>query len=144
MISENFFTWILHFSPSPEFLSDIAAFEGVIMGIAIPLSIDIISRISERYESDVISRHFRERFGTRALTIFLVFNILVAIFLRFFSPEQGHPGSNFWIVLSWSILLLLLFAGFWLIRFFDSLLKYGDSEFVLKELFKDAEEAIRH
>ncbi len=42
------FSPLTNFTPTPNFLSDIAAFEAVVIGLAIPLSFEIISRMSER------------------------------------------------------------------------------------------------
>ena len=59
-IIKNISILISKFNFNPNFLSDIAALEAMIVAIAIPLSFNIISMISEKYQSEVISKRYAQ------------------------------------------------------------------------------------
>lgn len=131
------------FTPSTAFLSDIAAFEAVVIAIAIPLSFEIISRISERYNSEVISRRFWQEWAVRSLPIILMFNIVAAVGLRFFA--SGAPDSVGWKVSAWVVFSVFLAAASILVfKFIPRLKDYmKDPNFILDELFDEAEESLQ-
>jgi len=80
-IIKNISILISKFNFDSNFLSDIAAFEAVIVAIAIPLSFNIVSVISEKYKSEVISKRYTQEWSVKLLPIFLIFNIAIAITL---------------------------------------------------------------
>lgn len=136
-------TFFSNFSPTPDFLSDIAAFEAVVIALAIPLSFEIVSRISERYQSEVISRKFIQNWSIKLLPIFLIFNMIFSISLRFFI--NSNTTSIIWKLLAW-----ITFAGFLIIAviflfgFIPKLKRYmTDSDYVLEELFNEAEKSLK-
>jgi hypothetical protein len=133
----------LQFSPNVNFLSDVAAFEAAIIALAIPLSFEIVSRISERYKSDVVSRKFDQERINKALPLVLVINIALAIGLRFHEGE--NPTSMAWKFFAWLAFLGFLFVAYLLLKFISVLKVYMSStEGVIEKLFKDAEDSIQN
>lgn len=133
----------LNFVPTADFLSDVAAFEAVVIAIAIPLSFEIVSRISERYRSEVISKKFVQEWAVQLLPTFLIFNIILAVALRFF--VNSNPTSIVWKLLAWIAFIgFLIIAGILLFCFIPRLKHYmTESEFVLEELFNEAEKSLK-
>lgn len=122
------------FTPTPNFLSDVAAFEAVIIALAIPLSFEIVSRISERYKSEVITKKFIQEWEIKWLPIFLV----LAVTLRFFIND--NPNSALWKVLAWTTFAGFLFVAIILFKFLAGLKLYmTDTESILNKLFDEAE-----
>ena len=129
-------------SPKPDFLSDVAAFEAAVIALAIPLSLDMVSRISERYQSEVITKRFLQEWSIKWLPRLLIINIIIAVSLRFFVDD--NPTSAIWKILSWGTFSLFLFIIAVLIKFLYLLKKYlTDMEFVLTELFYEAEKLLK-
>ncbi|MEQ8193784.1 MAG: hypothetical protein RIB59_04780 [Rhodospirillales bacterium] len=133
------FPWLCvldNISPSPEFLSDVAAFEAVTIAILIPLSIEIISKLSERYNSEVIIRTFEEYWANKYLPGFLLINIVAVVILRFFAHD--YVSSHIWKISALIILLFFIVIAFvvWRvirqIRFF-----MHDTRFILDQLYKN-------
>ena len=111
-ISINFswFNWLGQVNPNPNFLSDVAAFEAAIIAFLVPLSIEIISKISERYNSDVITRSFENNWANKILPPFLLINIVAAIVLRFL--VQDDINSLTWKISAWIVLLVFICIAF--------------------------------
>lgn len=132
-----------NFTPSPNFLSDIAAFEAAVIALAIPLSFEIVSRISERYQSDVISKRFVRERVIVILPIFMVINIILAVSLRFCAGDT--PSSTLWKIFAWvTFIMFIVIALIFIFSFIPRLKKYmTSSDFVTDGLFNDAEKAIR-
>lgn len=133
---ESFTSYFFDFVPDPSFLSDIAAFEAVIIGLAIPLSRDIISRISERYNSDTISNRFDREWEVTWLPILLMINISLAIVLRFFWPD--NPSSIIWMILAWIIIVSFILIAIIFMRFTLKLKKYSNTDIILEELYEES------
>jgi hypothetical protein len=72
------------------FLSDIVVFNGVILGVAVPLSYTMVARISEQYPSEILLKRFSEQITVTVLPVVLLSNILLAIFLRF-AGDKSMP-----------------------------------------------------
>jgi hypothetical protein len=129
----DFFDW---FSPNVGFLSDIVAFQSAVIAIAIPLSIEIVSRISERYQSGVITRKFKQQWQIKLLQILLITDIIIAVFLKFFISND--PISEPWKALAWIAFVIFLITAFILYKFFHILQSYvTDTTFLLNQLFDD-------
>jgi hypothetical protein len=135
--------FIIHFTPTQNFLSDIAAFEAIAIGLAIPLSFEIVSRVSERYQSEVITKKFFQNWEIKLLPIFLILNIISAIALRFFVPD--NPAGTTWKISAWTTFTGFLFiAGIFLFKFLPKLKHYmTDTDFILNNLFNEAEELFK-
>jgi len=133
---------LLNFAPRPNFLSDVATFEAVVISIAIPVSFEIISRISERYESDILTRRFAQEWVVKQLPIYLIINIVLAITLRFFVKDE--PASALWKPLAWLTFLGFLFVATVLFKFLRLTKGYmTEIEFILRRLFDEAEKSLK-
>lgn len=139
------FLWIIEkitaFNPEVDFLSDVATIEAVVIALAVPLSFEIVSRISERYQSDIITNQFLHEREVKWLPYLLIGNILLAVTLRFF--VDSTPVSVLWKVFAWLTFLGFLFVATMLCRFFWLLNRYMSSaHFILNRLFNEAEELL--
>ena len=138
------FQWLLtifDFSPDIKFLSDVAAFEAAIIAFLIPLSIEIVSKLSERYQSAVIVQSFQNSFENRNLYKMLLINIGFAIFLRFL------PASNsddlFWKISSWVIFIFFLYITIAVYKVIKRIKTYmSDPQVVIDILFREAENVL--
>lgn len=138
--------WIIfffgNFNPSTNFLSDIAAFEAVVIGIAIPLSFNMVSRISERYQSEVIAKQFFREIEVKILPYLLMVNICIVISLRFLFPNEAK--LIYQKVLIWISVGAFLVVAVILLKFVNKLRRYIiDIEFVLGKLKNDAEKIFK-
>ena len=130
------------FHPNPDFLSDIAAFEAAVIAFLIPLSIEIISKVSERYESEISIRVFEERPSNKFLPLILMTNIILAILLRFF-VNSNNGGATWVIVSSWIILLFFMFTALMVLAVIGNIKKFmTDKSFIVNELMSDAKKSI--
>jgi hypothetical protein len=133
---------IYRFVPPRDFLSDVAAFEAVVIGLAIPLSFEIVSRISERYKSEVITKRFIHEWSTRWLQILLIANITLAVCIKFFVHED--PTSDIWKIVSWITFVGFIVTIIVFVHFLRRLSHYAtDADSVLNELFDHAEEFLK-
>lgn len=131
-------TFLSNFTPAPEFLSDVAAFEAVVIALAVPLSFEIVSRISERYQSEVITKQFIQEWEIKWLPRFLMINIILAVALRFF--VQDNTSSGLWAICAWIALAGFLFIAVILLKFIRKLKIYmTDTEQVLDKFYQNAE-----
>ena len=121
-----------------EFLSDIIAFEAAIAAIAVPLSFEMVSRISERYHSDVINRVFLKdpliKWFPRVILTHLLL-VIASKFLRNNAHEilwRSVDGALF----VYFVIVVILFALFlWRLRIYMT-----DTGYVLGLLVKQANE----
>ncbi len=140
-IDFSWLNWLGKINPNPAFLSDVAAFEAVIIAFLVPLSIEIISKISERYNSEVIIRSFENNWANRILPPFLLINIVVAIGLRFF--VQDDIDSVAWKVFAWIVLLGFLCIAFAIWRVITRIKTFmSDIQAVIDQLYEDVEKSI--
>ena len=59
-IAHWIFTLLIRIVPSKEFLSDAAAFEGVLIGVAIPISLQVVTWTADRYKDHEIAKFFTD------------------------------------------------------------------------------------
>lgn len=138
------FSWLTQLwelTPNPAFLSDIAAFEAVIIAFLVPLSIEIISKLSERYNSDVITRSFEDTWQNKILPPFLLLNIITAIVLRFFI--QDGTDSLLWKILAWTVLLAFILVAFAILSVITRIKTFmSDTKSVVDQLYQDVEKSL--
>jgi len=133
----------LKFHPNPDFLSDIAAFEAAVIAFLIPLSIEIVSKVSERYESEITIRVFEERLSNRFLPHFLMVNIGLAILLRFLI-NSTNGNSAFFVVSSWIILFFFICIAVMIFLVIKNIKKFvTNKHFIIEELINDAKKSIK-
>lgn len=138
----SLFKQFTKFNPDINFLSDVIAFEAAVVAIAIPLSLEIISRISERYQSQVITKRFNQEWEVGALPLILIINIMMAVILKF--SIVGDPTSGIWRFLAWLVFSAFLSTSIMLFFFSIKLQNYiTNTEFLLSKLFEDAEKLFK-
>lgn len=134
--------WIASRDPAIDFLTDAVAVEATLLGLTIPLSFEIISRISERYESDVVTRQFVSEPVVRWMPHCLIANIGLAIVMKFMK-SPGQQGGFEWRLVSWLGLLGFAFTTWMLFRFMSILKKYiVNRQFVVDSLLNEARKAL--
>jgi len=139
---KNTFSMLINISPNPTFLSDVAAFEAVIIAFLVPLSIEIISKISERYNSEVITRTFENKWENKILPPFLLINIIAAIVLRFL--VEDNVDSLSWKIAAWVILLVFIFIAFAIWRVIIRIKTFiSDTKTIVNQLYRDVEESLK-
>jgi hypothetical protein len=140
-IDFSWLSWLGQITPNPTFLSDVAAFEAAIIAFLVPLSIEIISKISERYNSDVITRSFDNTWENKILPPFLLINIVAAILLRFF--VQDDINSVVWKILAWIVLVVFMYIAFAIWRVINRIKTFmSDTKSVINQLYEDVEKSI--
>ncbi|MBI4743313.1 MAG: hypothetical protein HY776_00510 [Actinobacteria bacterium] len=134
-------TWFSKITPNPTFLSDVAAFEAIIIAFLVPLSIEIISKISERYNSDVITRVFESGLWNKTLPPFLLINIVAAILLRFLVKDNAD--SLIWKITAWIVMLMFLYIAFAIWRMILRIKAFmGDTKHIVNQLNKDVNKSL--
>lgn len=127
---------------NPSGLSDVAAFSAVIIGLWIPLSIEIITRISDRYKSEVIVTLFERRWQNRWLPRVFIFNLLLTVLLRFFIPEKEI--STLEIILSWLSIIIFITSCAFLVNSIKIVKIYTyKTDYILQELINDAKKILK-
>lgn len=140
-INLSWLNWLGQITPNPTFLSDVAAFEAVIIAFLVPLSIEIISKISERYNSDVITRSFENNWENKILPPFLLINIIAAIILRFLVQDDINTVA--WKILAWIVLIVFVFIAFAIYRVINRIKTFtSDIKSVLNQLYENVEKSI--
>ena len=128
-------------SISRDFLSDVALFDTAIIAFLIPLSLDMILKISERYQSEVVLRPFENEWENRILLWCLLLNVFVALAMRFLIDDAHLQG--WWKVLAWILFVVFGFIAYTIYSFMGKLKEYmSDTEFLMRKLFDDASRAI--
>ena len=119
-----------------DFLTDVLAYQTAILALLIPLSFDVVSRISDRYRSDVIIKRFQKEVPFLGLIAVLVVNITYILALRFFSVENIWANSIVLFLTGASIGFMGWF--FWLIFKYTS-----GTSFIKEQLINDARQLLK-
>ena len=119
---------LFDFVPDPSFLSDIAAFEGVLIGVATPIALQVVSRTADRYNDNEIARFFTDENLYRCQYFLLLPNIAIAISLRFFDIDNSLILGA---ILIWLLINIVVFYKF--IKLVEQYVTNTD-EIVLKKL----------
>jgi len=125
-----------------DFLSDIVTFEIAIFAFLIPLSFEMISRISERYNSEIITSFFGRKVLPLRIQIFILLSSVLTILYGLTGWVSSQKAILAWLVILPIILffLVIYFITKFLIHF---RLYLTSPEVILNELFEDAKEAIK-
>ncbi|MBW4461817.1 MAG: hypothetical protein KME47_16485 [Nodosilinea sp. WJT8-NPBG4] len=148
IITQSFmgvFLFLKYFVPNFDFLSDVIAFQGAVVAIAYPLSLEIVSRISERYHSGVIIKKFNKEWQVRTLPYLLISSVIIATLLKFFSSSNSDevepPLAR---ALAWLVITLFITSTILLISFFLVLRRYAvDTELLVAQLLADMQGLIK-
>ncbi|MFN7852804.1 MAG: hypothetical protein ACK5OU_12800 [Dolichospermum sp.] len=136
------FSFFISFSPSFGFVSDVIAYQAAIIAIAIPLSLEIISRISERYQSGVITKEFNRQWQIKFLPSLVIANALLGVTFNFLVDSKVDTGWE--KILAWLIFLLFIATNFLFFSFFKKLGQYATkTKFLLDRLFDDLTQVLR-
>lgn len=139
---EKLFAWLRNFNPDISFLSDIAAFEAAIIAFLVPLSIEIISKISERYNSDVITRVFEDQWENKILAPALLLNIVSAITLRFFIHNSAD--SMIWKISAWVMMIVFIFVAYAIWKVISNIKSFmSDTSSIINKLYEDIEKSLK-
>ena len=131
---------ILSINPNHDFIVITASLVISIFAFLIPLSISIISKVSERYGSDVVSAIFKQKWFNKIAIYLLAFEIFLFILLQF--VEESIPILYLKII-DWFILLLSFFILYITIMIIKEIIKFiSDNRYVINELAKNIEEII--
>ena len=99
-------------TPDPLFLLMAAGFLGVIMAFLIPVSIEIISKVSAKYNSDVIVRLFQNNIISKFFPYFVLLNIAAMLVMRFFYGGEFYDSqlgkTIMWLLLIFSVIITAL------------------------------------
>lgn len=114
------------------FVTDIGVFSGVILGVAIPLAYGVVSRISEKYNSDVISSLFANRLDVKFFPFILVTNIVVAVFLRYLGHLESDWGAN--ELFHCLLLISFLISVVWTLQFIHVLSQHSNPDYIVGKL----------
>jgi len=136
--------------PNPVFLSEFTTFSVAILVFLIPLSIEIVSKISERYQSNVITNLLKVSLWGTFLPIVLLANVVLAIIFRaFINDKIVEQEFNFtWEQTIWKIVSLAMLISFIYIVFkIYFVIKHiysfmSDEENVINQLYQDAEKTL--
>lgn len=136
--SRPFTNLLSNIKPNSSFLAIVASFEAVIIGFLIPLTLDVTSKISERYSSEIISRLFNNFWALKILPLILIINIVLIIILQFFLSSVSN--SILWIITECFILVSLIFIAFAVLKVINRT-KYFvmNKSHILNLLYKEIE-----
>jgi len=108
-IVHRMLTLLASIAPSNEFLSDVAALEGVLIGVAIPISLQVVTWTADRYKDHEIAKFFTDERLYRWQYFLLLSNIGIAILLRFLNISNLVPLA---IIFLWLIINIYIFYRF--------------------------------
>lgn len=127
---------------NPSFLSDVTAFNVAIFALWIPLTIEIITRISDRYKSEVIVSAFERKPINRYLVRVLMLNLILAVGLRFSITENTLTATE--EMISWVVMVLFLVSCGMLIKSISILKTFAyKTDYVLQELIDDVKKIFK-
>jgi hypothetical protein len=108
-ILHRMLTLLASIAPSNEFLSDVAALEGVLIGVAIPISLQVVTWTADRYKDHEIAKFFTAEVLYRWQYFLFLSNICIAILLRFLNISNLVPLA---IIFLWLIVNICIFYRF--------------------------------
>ena len=123
--------------PNNVFLSDVAAFEGILIAISIPLSLNVVSRATDRYNDQEISQIFTKEHIYKFQKIFLLINIGITIFLRFLDIKDQ--------LILWLIFIMLLISIYVFYKFIKLVEQYSSNtdKLLLNRFKSDVEKILK-
>ncbi len=120
------------------FLSNIIAFEGILIGVSIPISLQVAAWISDRYDDPEMGVFFIKDKIYRLQYFVFFLNILIAIYFRFIIVKDKLLLAA---MFSWAILNVYFFYKFILLieRFLINLhgVIIDKSEEMIDEILKE-------
>lgn len=136
------YAWLKSLAINPSFLSDVTAFNVAIFALWIPLTIEIITRISDRYKSEVIVTAFERKPINRYLVKILMLNLILAVGLRF--SITGNTLTITEEMTSWVVMVLFLVSCGMLLKSISILKTFAyKTDYVLQELIDDVKKIFK-
>lgn len=131
------------FTIGENFISEIVAFEVGVLAILIPVSLDIVTRVADRYKSDLIAKKILKRFEFKGLPYLLLTSILTTVFFELRKYNSDNSGLLEFCHL-FLIISLFIASIIYTWRLVMLVRKYTGttSETLLDELFRHAEQII--
>jgi hypothetical protein len=114
---EKLINLIINLAPTPDFLSDIAAFEGILIGVSIPISLQVVTWVVDRYSDQEIAQFFIKEPLYRAQYLLFLPSIIIAILLRFLNISNS--------LILWLIFFLLVINIFIFYKFIRLVEQYA-------------------
>ena len=116
----EFFERLLQITPDPLFLLMAAGFLGVVLAFLIPVSIDIISKVAAKYNSDVVVRMFQSNLISKYFPYFVLLSIGAMLSMRFLAISEDIAASypyqiTMWVLLLFSVIITVL-SGYLIYR----------------------------
>ena len=105
----SWLTKIILIEPDASFLSDVAAFEAVLIGVSIPISLQVVTWTAERYKDLEISKIFIKEILYKLQYFLFLSNILIAITFKF---AKINNKVALWVLLFWLFLNVAIFLRF--------------------------------
>jgi len=102
-------SWVTGIIPNTTFLSDIAAVEGVLIGVSIPISLQVVSWAVDRYKDQELASFFTNEKLYKAQFFLFLPNIVLAIVLRFLDIKNFVILG---IILVWFVINVIVFYFF--------------------------------
>lgn len=123
--------------PDASFLSDVAAFEAVLIGVSIPISLQVVTWTAERFRDIEISKIFIGEKLYKAQYVLFISNILIAIFFKF---AKINDKFALWVLLFWLFLNVYIF-----LKFIKRVEQYAANteNYLLKRLKKNVEDILQ-
>ena len=120
-------------TPNSNFLTITGTLSITIIAIAIPLSVDVISRLANRYNTNIITRLFNEEKINKEIKV-LSFSIVILVLLAiFFNPDSFIGNVYYFLYISIFILDILLIVKLYI--YYKRLAKYFiDTEYIYNKL----------
>ena len=118
------------------FLSEFLALQTAILAFLIPLAFDVVTRISEKYKSEIVIKHFQREKIFLILIFVLFVNILYLLSLGFFEINVSvMSGISFFLTI---LSVFLLFGFLILLRSYSS-----SSKYIKEKLLNEAKKLIK-
>jgi hypothetical protein len=99
----------MNFSPNLGFLSDMVGFQGFLIGVAVPISLQVISWIADRYKDQEIAKLFIREPLYKLQFVLIIPHIACCIFLRYLNMSIL---PLLWLMFAWFVLNLCTFYLF--------------------------------
>lgn len=109
VFSNNLINYLLKWDHNTEFLSDAVAFEGLIIGLSIPISLQVVSWIADKYEDPEISKVFIKETLYKLQFFLILPNIAIAILLRFLGTGNFLFLTSIYVWLLFNLLFFYMY-----------------------------------
>lgn len=114
-----------------NFIVTIMAFYGAIIAFFIPHSIDMVSRIGKKYESESIANRFRDEKNIKNLHIHLLLGVFIGLFLIVFYKINWNILNN---ILFYILSFHFIFVTYVIYEYITKLKHYSNTDDILAQI----------